>query len=345
MTNGVESSHSRRLRFDFLITSIAATVIIPAIAFWADRWSREKETVSFFYFSAPSESFRVFIYAFLGSMLIAILVFELVRATEILGSDFTSRSFSVSRVLEELRRSIDGLSEGIKEGSVRLGTVLYRMLKYDSERGIIFNKLDDTQTSSFRNVLFDSKTISSIFKQIKDYDQLNNNNRPVHDRDSLLFSLGKISGSNFGQKIFAHLRRADVKHGIFDRQDLHQWLGYWCKFDTDAGFGRFEIPTNRDEWRENPRVILRHSFLTENTGPDFPFRLCEFMMGYIEGILGDVPDGLFANYGLEKSRVHVAHAHNPTECSFLSLDFEAGCTFRLTMADIGSPRPRKNASI
>jgi hypothetical protein len=348
MANSSQPDRQPKFRTEFFWTSIVATVVIAVLAFLAEWWSDEKQTVPLFFFAANAHAFRVFVYALLSSLLISILIYEVLKATSEYSAAYLKAASNYSTayqqdneatraILNGLRNEITELAKGIIEGIYKLGPVIYRMLRYDQDRGIIFNALD--RSEGFRNILFDSRTITSIFFRVKEYDQeIKGSN--LSDRESILFELGKKAGVSFGRKIFHHIAIGEVGIGILDRHDLHQWLTYWCKFDTNAGFGRFEITSDRDAWRENPKIILRNSFLTDSPALELPFRLCEFMTGYIEGILDQIPGGLFGNYGLAKDRLHVEHPHR--DCAFVTKDFDGGCTFLLTLADgdLGAGRRR-----
>jgi len=84
---------------------------------------------------------------------------------------------------------------------------------------------------------------------------------------------------------------------IFEGAKIQQW----CEFDSDVGFGKFELDTKStmSEGTEvkKAKIILRESFLTASVDTEFQrksgndednHRYCSFMTGYIQGVLNKI---------------------------------------------------------
>jgi hypothetical protein len=324
-------THLSKHGFELVISTIAALIFIPIGRFVVDQATKGRTEIDFGIFKAPVESVRDLINELVLSVIVAVIIIQVARALTHLGRavpEFLSENITpVKAMLTEFEHSIEELSEGIVKATLRSKDIVLKFLRYDPPRGTIINALDaTTNDSEFRNVLFDAKTITSIFSEIKQHQ--NGTKDPVPDRESILFSLGKISGANFGKKMFGQSWRIRTEAEIFDKEDLHQWLIYWCRIDTEAGFGKFDVTPNSADWKKNPQMVLKHSFLTEAVTGDH--RLCEFMTGYIEGVIGQAPPRLFKNYDLNRDRIRIEHGEGD-DCSFHSHDQYAGCTFRIEM--------------
>jgi hypothetical protein len=331
MSNHASKSDLSKQGFELVISTVAALIFIPIGRFIVEQVTKGKTEIDFGLFKAPAESVRDLINELVLSVIVAVIIIQVARVLTKLGRavpEYLSEKIApVESMLKEFEHSITELSDGIVKATLRSKDIVLKFLRYDPPRGIIINALDATSNDSeFRNVLFDAKTITSIFSEIKQHQ--NGAKHAVPDRDSILFSLGKISGANFGKKMFGPSWRMRTEAEIFDKEDLHQWLIYWCRIDTEAGFGKFDVTPSALDWKKDPQMILKHSFLTEAVTGDH--RLCEFMTGYIEGVIGQAPPRIFKSYNLERDRIRIGH-RDGDECSFHSHDQYAGCTFRITM--------------
>lgn len=112
----------------------------------------------------------------------------------------------------------------------------------------------------------------------------------TEDLRKLLFSAGNRCGERFG----VALRNMWAGHEFFDQDKIQKW----CNFDSDVGFGKFQIDLETIQIRGREHlsvdVLLRESFLTPSVDTAFregTHRFCEFFTGYIRGVLTQILAG------------------------------------------------------
>ena len=221
----------------------------------------------------------------------------------------------VVEAVNKLKGDIDDFKKKLSSGIVKHDNNIYRALMYNEDEGSIYNGFEG-EAQNQRNILFSNKTINLIFSQIK------------IERPKMLKEIGYKSSVRFARDLVDDIqKRAKGKKGA---DDLLFWLGLWIQFDSDAGFGKFELGTDeREVWEGNKIIILKHSFLT--TGYEKGIEsICDFMTGYLEGILNYFPEYILKPYGLKSGSIEIKHHTDEGEdCICAGRDPKKGCVFHV----------------
>ena len=221
--------------------------------------------------------------------------------------------------VDKLKEDNEKFRKDLAKGVVEHDQHYYRTLTYKKEEGSIFNGFGDAKEVS-RNVLFSSKTINLIFREINKID---------NDKNLILFNIGKKASDRFAAEMVKDIQ-GKSKNKKFD---LLQWIKEWIEFDSNAGFGKFEIESDEKIWKKNKVILLKYSFLTEDCleHRNINFGLCNFMTGYLEGILNAFPHDVLRPYGLAPGNVRVEHnVEDVNECICAGRADFKGCKYHIT---------------
>lgn len=140
--------------------------------------------------------------------------------------------------------------------------------------------------------------------------------------EKLLNRLGNDCGREFGNVVVNRLP------GRLD--DLNRLIGEWFRYDSNAGFGRFEQVDQFVAGHDNKerRIVLHYNFLTSGDQYRRPdASLCAFMRGYIRGVFANLPPHTLQRYHLHPDTITVCHDPASLDCICASKDEEKGCTF------------------
>jgi hypothetical protein len=309
---GVGEKVLSKKHHDFVITAIITTVLLAIILLAADHLIADGKMEILGLFSLHGSSLKSALYVLCASLMVILVLVELNRFT----TDVT-RSFrdTVNIIINR----VDHLGDQVREGVFRYGEVMYRVLRYDETHGVIYNRLDEKASSEVRNIVFDARTVNAVLLALKTLEA----GQSTLESNHLLLGLGRAAGNNFGQRFIDHIQSSPPVAFKFD--DLYDWVEYWTRYDTQAGFGRFLVGS-RPEWSRSKAITLRHSFLTPTTASA---RLCDFMTGYIEGFLKRLPEDALQKYDLSGKHLTIVHPDDATHCAFHSRANERGCVFVL----------------
>jgi hypothetical protein len=222
---------------------------------------------------------------------------------------------------EEFRRQ---LARGVVEHDQHY----YRTLTYKRDEGTLFNGFGDAKDLS-RNVLFSNKTVNLIFREIRDLDK---------SKPRLLHEIGKKASERFAAEMVKDIQQQTRSTFKRDGEKLPEWIKKWIEFDSDAGFGKFELEGNDADWKNKKVIVLKYSFLTQDCLEDRRrnLGLCNFMTGYLEGILNSFPKDVLSPYDLYPGDIFVEHDSNDAdECICAGRANFMGCRFQLA----GKTRP------
>ena len=210
---------------------------------------------------------------------------------------------------EEFRRQ---LAKGVVEHEQHY----YRTLTYKKDEGSLFNGFGDAKDIS-RNVLFSNKTINLIFREVRDLDPTNNN---------VLRDIGKKASMRFATEMVKDIQKQSKSHTF----DLMQWILKWIEFDSDAGFGKFELEGEKSKWKNNMVILLKYSFLTRDWEDKSNRGLCFFMTGYLEGIINSFPYDVLQPFGLYPGRITITHdVESVDECVSAGRQEQNGCRYHI----------------
>lgn len=159
-----------------------------------------------------------------------------------------------------------------------------RLFKLEVHSGAMINPNDGS-----RNVAFKVETFQMLMEGLS---QGIEGTSEVHTErlEALLTSAGLHCGHRFGEVLAPQFRNAS-------RIGPQEKLTRWCDFDSDVGFGRFELDIDslsiRGKWLLECSVILHQSFLApaddvRSTPGHHDHKYCFFMIGYLKGVLGEL---------------------------------------------------------
>ncbi|MCA9474066.1 MAG: hypothetical protein KC594_18530, partial [Nitrospira sp.] len=182
-----------------------------------------------------------------------------------------------------------------------------RIFTWESERGALINPNDGSRNVSFKVETFQLllQGIENGLTELIHHEELGTeetnelkdvgtqiaqaNEKTREWVENVLHAAGNRCGQEFGKYL--------AESGSDERDlNVQAKIQRWCDFDSDVGFGRFELDPNTIEIK-GPRLIrcdirLRESFLTPAVDTSFKrpgdHRFCAFMVGYIEGVLAQI---------------------------------------------------------
>jgi predicted hydrocarbon binding protein len=145
------------------------------------------------------------------------------------------------------------------------------VFEYIAERGIMVNPEDHQ-----RNVSFRTDTFISMFAGIYDsVVEIAGDKRA----SEILHSTGYTCGANFAQRLNSQWDLSSQNDDNFEEK-----LKKWCEFDSDVGWGRFDIDVsiNRETGDFSGELSINECFIVDkkNKRP-----VCSFVKGYCEGVM------------------------------------------------------------
>lgn len=243
---------------------------------------------------------------------------ELSSIVSPLGRHLDSTAATIIEQIRELDARNEEVRHDFAKGIVETGDGIYRALKYDKDSGVIYYRSETSADE--RNVLLNAETLKVILSKAK---TLANGSEGIK-KQGPLYEIGHAASSRFAD----HFQDIMIqKHGR--KFDLVAWLHDWIDYDADAGFGAMQVMPSlgSESDTDHVEIILENSFLTH--APKGTKReddsLCEFMVGYIAGLLESLSDGLYTEQGLDPNTIQVTHRWE--ECQLL--DPRKPCVFRV----------------
>jgi predicted hydrocarbon binding protein len=145
------------------------------------------------------------------------------------------------------------------------------VFEYIPERGIMINP-EDRQ----RNVSFRADTLVNMFGGIyKSVTELAGEEKAA----DIFYQTGYASGQGFAQRLNS---KWDLEQG--NVRSFEDKLKKWCAFDSNVGWGKFDIDVNVDE--ENGELdgtlTINECFAVDRKKK---IKVCEFVRGYCDGVI------------------------------------------------------------
>lgn len=141
----------------------------------------------------------------------------------------------------------------------------------DEKRTLEYNYIIDqgilekgSEEKAIRNVALRARTLAIFFNTFKE-------NLPEDLYRKLTRDAGKSAGMDF-------LKMSEKIIGY--KPTFNEWLNEWIKYDSTAGWGRFEITDKNDA------IFVENSFVAYKIKSDIP--ICYFLEGYFEEILSKI---------------------------------------------------------
>ncbi len=146
-----------------------------------------------------------------------------------------------------------------------------KIFSYIPHRGIMINPEDQQ-----RNVSFRTDTLIGMIGGI--YDKIVQLSDDESAQSALLAS-GYACGQSFAQRLNSQWDLAAQGTSLYEEK-----LTKWCKFDSDVGWGKFDIKidVNEETGDFNGELTINECFIV-----DFKNKrhVCQFVKGYCEGVI------------------------------------------------------------
>lgn len=178
-----------------------------------------------------------------------------------------------------------------------------KVFKYLPARGIMINPEDRERNVSFRTDTF-VNMLSGIYGEVLKL----SDEKTIND---IFHASGYSSGKAFAQRLNTQWDQAQ------DPLSLEEKLKKWCAFDSEVGWGKFEVEVKVDEESDtfSGKLTINECFIVDNINKR---KICHFMKGYCEGVI--------------ETLLNVRVALNCTKCPFTSR-FSKACCFEITLCD------------
>ena len=146
-----------------------------------------------------------------------------------------------------------------------------KVFDYLPERGIMINPEDHQ-----RNVSFRTDTFTNMFGGI--FDEVVKLSSQEKARE-IFHSSGYSCGQSFAQRLNSQWDLQSQTPDLYEEK-----LKKWCEFDSDVGWGKFDIEVNIDQATGdfNGKLKINESFIVDKKNKRY---VCEFVRGYCEGVL------------------------------------------------------------
>lgn len=309
----------------FLLVNVVAAMIISSLAFVTENYIPSTQ-IPLWFLGEPISGFalKIAILFLLGGIFLIVFVDTIARYIESLSGHIDIVTNQTDENYNTIRNDIH---LALKDGVVDLANGSLVVFDADRARGKIYNVLHDTKTHDpddyVRNVLFDTSSITCILETIH-----NNTHVPkVDGQYNLLFEIGLTVGKRFGSTLCTNLREERNQKFQASGNNLHAWLLAWSKYDSTAGWGRFYVDETKEEWDRHRSIVLKHSFLVDHNSE----RICDFMAGYLQGVIREFPYYILEPYGLDNNLI-IEHPEDHVHCAHFSGDHERGCTYKVRAA-------------
>jgi predicted hydrocarbon binding protein len=213
--------------------------------------------------------------------------------------------------------------EDLSKGIVEYQGMSYRSLRYEKNRGAIYY---GAAVSENRNILFNNETLKTMFQVIKA--ARCGSDAVLYDGRPLLYAIGYAASQRFALHFQQYVEQKGGRSF-----ELEPWLNYWTEYDSDAGFGNLEA---RRVSEGEADIIIKNSFLTHGIDHGGRESLCDFMQGYIEGLLKNFAPQMYEKHNLDRENIRVEHGE--ADCYRRHRDHDTGCIFRVHVP-VKKPKP------
>ncbi|MBQ4273482.1 MAG: toll/interleukin-1 receptor domain-containing protein [Clostridia bacterium] len=178
------------------------------------------------------------------------------------------------------------------------------VFEYIPSRGIMINPEDHQRNVSFRTDTF-INMFGGIFDNVVSLAGLDKARSIFHES-------GYHCGQNFAQRL-----NSSWEFGGDGNATIESKLKKWCEFDSQVGWGKFDIhvDVNEETGDFNGELTINESFIVDRKERK---QICEFVRGYCEGVIET----------LLCVKVHLECIECPMKNRFKSV-----CKFRIELED------------
>ncbi|MBO4962805.1 MAG: toll/interleukin-1 receptor domain-containing protein [Clostridia bacterium] len=151
-----------------------------------------------------------------------------------------------------------------------------KVFDYLPERGIMINPEDHQ-----RNVSFRTDTFTNMFGGI--FDEVVKLSSEQKARE-IFHASGYNCGQSFAQRLNSQWDLQTQSPSLYEEK-----LRKWCEFDSDVGWGKFEIEVHIDKETGDfsGKLKINESFIVDKKNKRY---VCEFVRGYCEGVIETLLD-------------------------------------------------------
>lgn len=224
-------------------------------------------------------------------------------------------------IISEIKRS-EQVSQMVREqfakGIITYKDAAFRALRYDEKRGILYNS--DEVAAEKRNILLNAETVKVILKHASHRKEANGES--AKKGKSRLYEAGFDVSELFAWYFQQHVV-GDIPF------DLQRWLNAWKSYDSDAGMGHIEVTKANVGQGHSSDVRIFNSFLVHKMPRKTKEHesLCDFMVGYIEGLFRNMSPDFFNERNLDQDGITVTHKWK--DCFLSHRNPEKGCLFHV----------------
>ena len=145
------------------------------------------------------------------------------------------------------------------------------VFEYIPARGIMINPEDHQRNVSFRTDTF-INMFGGIFDNVVSLAGLDKACGIFHES-------GHQCGQNFAQRL-----NSDWEFGEDGTASIESKLKKWCEFDSNVGWGKFDIhvDVNEETGDFSGELTINESFIVDRNSRK---QICEFVRGYCEGVI------------------------------------------------------------
>jgi len=152
-----------------------------------------------------------------------------------------------------------------------------------------------------------------------------------------LIEAGRRCGQRFGKALVEQRKERERSHGHSRRETIGEQISQWCEFDSDVGFGKFELARCSDDKMGFVECVisLNESFLSPsndiswfNVESDPSHRFNGFLTGYVDGVLSEIIAEDLAERASIGSEVSAEHSETPKSVAqpqpLIKVEYKAG---------------------
>lgn len=171
-----------------------------------------------------------------------------------------------------------------------------RIFRLEVNTGALINPNDESRNVSFKVETF-QRLLEGLESSLVGTESVQRGNEGSSTFSIGLDNAGVKCGEAFGAKMNAKWNEMDFFGNRLTVIGIEQKLQKWCEFDSDVGFGRFEVVPGTlfyDPVFRECVIRLHESFLspandtfnTDGIDPDHRFQ--SFLRGYVQGVMSEI---------------------------------------------------------
>lgn len=194
---------------------------------------------------------------------------RIIAYPEMTSSYYSKLYNSLVQILSKNNPNVKDMSEQTTNISISNNNTT--IFEYIPERGIMINPEDFQRNVSFRTDTF-INMFGGIFESIVEIAGIEK------AKEVFRFS-GYVSEQNFAQRLNSRWDSEQTSSSFYEKK-----LKKWCEFDSNVGWGKFNIRINinEDTGDLDGELTINECFIVDKKKRK---KVCEFIRGYCEGVI------------------------------------------------------------